>query len=164
MDRDSVLKVCLFTDLVGSTDLKQRLGDRRAAALIAEHNDLFHNSLADHDGMEQDNAGDGFFATFELPSDAVRCALAFQQGLAAGDGPERLHSRIGIHVGEFSKVPGAQLEGGPSRFSGLAIDTTARVMSLSRGDQILLTRHAFDSVRQQLESRRARSSLWRGPA
>ena len=58
MDSGSALRVCLFTDLVGSTDLKQRLGDPKAAAVMAKHNELFRNSLAKHNGTEQDYTGD----------------------------------------------------------------------------------------------------------
>ncbi len=65
MEPESVLKVCLFSDLVGSTDLKQRLGDPMAAAVMAEHNELFRDSLAEHNGTEQEYTGDGFFVTFD---------------------------------------------------------------------------------------------------
>ena len=57
-----------------------------------------------YNGTEQDYTGDGFFATFDKPSDAVRFALVFQQGLASSSGAERLHARVGIHVGELSLV------------------------------------------------------------
>ena len=75
--RSTVLKVFLFTDLVGSTDMKRRLGDAGGAEAIVQHDTLFRGCLARFAGVEQDNAGDGFLAIFDVPSNAVRCALAF---------------------------------------------------------------------------------------
>jgi len=96
-----VTRVFLFTDLVGSTDLKRRLGDVRAASVIQRHNKLFRECLIRFDGREENNLGDGFFATFDLPSSALSCALAFQQGLAEMAEPERLYARVGINIGEI---------------------------------------------------------------
>ena len=139
----------LFTDLVGSTDLKRRLGDVVAARAMAAHDVLFRNCLKQHNGTEQDDAGDGFFATFAVPSDAVRCGLAFQSGLNKLDLPERLSARVGVHMGEVMQVASTDARDEPPKLLGLAIDTAARVMSLAQGGQVLITRHAFDSVRQQ---------------
>lgn len=144
---ESILTVMLFTDLVGSTAMKRRMGDPDAARAVSAHDRLFRECLAKYNGVERDDTGDGFFATFNLPSDAVRFALAFHQGLAALDLPTPLITRVGIHMGEILRVPKHGARG--VKLVGLAIDTSARVMSLAQGRQILLTRHAFDSVRQQ---------------
>lgn len=144
----AVLKVFLFTDLVGSTSLKHRLGDAAAAELIARHDALFRDLLQQFGGTEEANPGDEFFATFDLPSDAVRCALSFLTGLGALAGAERLRVRVGVHMGETSRVQ--TTESGRDKLIGLAVDTAARVMSLAQPGQILLTRHAFDSVRQHV--------------
>ncbi|MBW2271872.1 MAG: protein kinase [Deltaproteobacteria bacterium] len=139
-----VLKVFLFTDLVGSTELKQRLGDIAGARAIRSHNDIFREALRRYDGVEEDNAGDGFFATFDVPSKAVDCALDFQQSMAGSEGDARLHTRIGVHMGQAAVMRG-QVD---DELFGLSIDTAARVMGLALGDQVLLTQAAFDSVRQ----------------
>ena len=147
----SVLKVCLFTDIVGSTDLKQRIGDARSAAMIAQHDAMFRAGMARFNGREELNPGDGFFVTFDVPSDALRCALYFQEGLRRLETAERLTARVGLHMGEILQIrePG---EDGRAKLLGLAVDTAARVMSLAQPEQILLTRHLFDSVRQQVQS------------
>jgi len=154
---DTTLQTFLFTDLVGSTELKNARGDAEGSAAIAEHDALFRRCLGEFGGEERSNPGDGFFATFAVPSDAVRCALAFQRGLAE-DTP--LRARVGIHVGESTRVPGA--EGKPDKLLGLAIDTACRVMELALPGQILLTRPAFDSARQYvLPVETARTVGWR---
>ncbi len=67
MRSKAVLKVFLFTDLIDSTLLKERLGDATAAELISQHDELFRNCLQRFGGTEEVNPGDEFFATFELP-------------------------------------------------------------------------------------------------
>jgi serine/threonine protein kinase/class 3 adenylate cyclase len=144
----AVLRVFLFTDLVGSTDLKERVGDIVASQRIAAHDDVFRAELERFGGVEQVNSGDAFFATFDLPSDAMRCALAFVDGLSKLDGAESLQVRVGIHMGETSRVDGTR--SGTQKLVGLAVDTAARVMGLAQPGQILMTRHVFDSVRQHV--------------
>ena len=140
---ETSLQAFLFTDIVGSTALKRRLGDREGAAAIAAHDACFRACVARYGGMEQNNPGDGFFATFPVPSAALHCALAFQSGLQ--DMP--VQARVGIHLGESVHVPAAD---DAVKLLGLAVDTAGRVMSLAGASQILITRHAFDSARQQV--------------
>ena len=68
------LQAFLFTDIVGSTDLKRRLGDVEGAQVIAAHDASFRECAARFDGVEQNNPGDSFFATFSVPSAALNCA------------------------------------------------------------------------------------------
>lgn len=142
-------RVFLFTDLVDSTGLKQRLGDTAAAALISRHNELVRGCLAARGGTEIDNAGDGFFATFHPASEAVLCALDIQWRLAHLEAAERPQVRVGIHLGEAQLVA-AQAQGLPAKPVGLAVDAAARIMGLAQGKQILLTRSAFDAARQHV--------------
>ena len=142
-----VTRVCLFTDLVGSADLKRRLGELVAVKAIQRHNALFRDCLGRFEGREENNLGDGFFATFEVPSNAISCALAFQQGLAELGGPERLYARIGINMGE---IPLPDAEGGPASLVSTEVDTAARMMGLAQEGQILMTRSAFDLARPVL--------------
>ena len=158
MSAATSLQVFLFTDIVGSTALKRRLGDVEGARAITAHDVLFRDCLVRFGGKEQVNPGDGFFATFPVPSSALNCALAFQVGLANLETKEPLQTRVGIHMGEAVHVPGAEGE----KFLGLAVDTAGRVMSLADPGQILVTRHAFDSVRQQVREGPGGKSLeWR---
>ena len=151
MDQVSVTRVFLFTDLVGSAALK-RIGDARAAEIVSRHDELFRACLARRDGIEVDNAGDGFFATFEKPSDALRCAIEFQKGMANLQLIGQTSARVGLHMGEVAQLQTRTDAGGRQKFVGQAVDTAARVMSLASGGQVLMTRHIFDSARQHVSA------------
>jgi class 3 adenylate cyclase len=144
--------VLLFTDIVGSVDLKLRLGGATAARLIGRHDALFRECLAGIEGAKLlKDTGDGFLARFVTASDAVSAALRFQWALAreAMD-PEALRVRVGIHLGEVTELD--EDEGGNAKIVGLAADIAARIMGLAGGGQILLTRAAFDAARQYVRS------------
>ena len=147
------LLTLLFTDIIGSTQLKQTLGDARAVTLIQQHHSALRAILAQFAESEEiDTAGDSFFIAFTKPSDAVKFALLLQaksRALAHETGTA-VRDRIGIHVGEvfIDEQPTAS---GARRLSGLQVDTCARVMSLGEADQILISRLAFDSARQALK-------------
>src|SRR5690348_1207745 len=75
----SRLAVLAFTDVVGSTDLKARLGDAAAGKLLERHNELVRRALAEAGGGAiLKDTGDGFLLQFGTPSDAVRFALLLQ--------------------------------------------------------------------------------------
>lgn len=142
------LTVLLFTDIVGSTDLKRpnKLGDSRYLDLLKRHNELFEAGLREIRGASFiKHTGDGYFATFTTASDAVRFALLFQSRMGLEPwGPVALTTRIGIHVGEISLVE----QGRKHDVIGQSADLAARVMSLATGGQILLTAQAFNDARQ----------------
>jgi class 3 adenylate cyclase len=144
----SSLAVLLFTDVVGSTDLKARLSSAVYARMLARHNALFEGALAAFPGARiVKHTGDGYFAIFATASDATACALAFQHAMRREKWtPEPLTTRVGIHVGEVARVQVAGLED----VMGLAADVAARVMSLAVGGQILATRPAYEDARQFL--------------
>ncbi len=145
------LVTLLFTDIVGSTALKQALGDREALGRIQQHHALVRELLRSlPDAEEVSTAGDSFFLVFHRPSDAVRFALQFQHRLRelARENPHPIQDRMGIHLGE---VVMQQDEGKARDLHGLHVDLAARVMSLAEGGQILLSRSAFDNVRQALK-------------
>lgn len=108
------------------------------------HYQCLRQCLARFQGQEISTAGDSFFVVFSKPSDAVRFALDFQTRSPGLDNQVLLRHRIGIHVGEVF------LFGEKQDYHGVEVDTCARVMSLGRGGQILITRSAFDSARQVL--------------
>lgn len=149
----SGLMTLLFTDIVGSTRLKQELGDHQAVTRMQQHHQLVRNILSGiPTGEEISTAGDSFFLVFEKPSDAVKFSLLLQakQRAIAKGAILPIYDRIGIHVGE---VFIEQSEGSNKLkdLFGIQVDTCARVMSLAEGDQILLTRFAFDNARQVLK-------------
>lgn len=143
------LVVIVFTDIVGSTLLKQRLGDTAAVKLIAEHHGILRATLAEEsDGEEISSAGDSLLLALGRPSSAVRFALRAQARLREFSRRcgQEIRDRMAIHVGEVMVADGT------SDLHGLQVDTCARVMSLGGGDQILLTRFAFDNARQALQT------------
>ena len=74
IEPDRVLATVLFTDIVGSTARAAELGDASWRELIERHHELVRSQLTRYRGREIDTAGDGFFATFDGPARAVRCA------------------------------------------------------------------------------------------
>ncbi|MBI4660107.1 MAG: protein kinase [Verrucomicrobia bacterium] len=147
------LLTLLFTDLVGSTKLKQELGDQDAVILIQRHHALVREILGRFkEGEEIGTAGDSFFIVFTKPSDAVQFSLRLQNQLRtlAGQISPPLRDRVGIHIGEVV-VEERPDSAKPKDLYGLQVDICARVMSLADGDQVLLTRSAFDNARQVLK-------------
>ena len=142
------LAVLMFTDVVGSVELKNRLGVLKFARMLARHDELFRQLIAEFPSAEVlQDTGDGYFTAFQTVSDAVRVALRFQDAMHREPwDPEPLRTRIGIHLGELAHIISAT--GGPPKVVGMAADVAARLMSLARGGQILLTRAAFDEARQ----------------
>jgi class 3 adenylate cyclase/tetratricopeptide (TPR) repeat protein len=89
----------LFTDLVDSTTLMQRVGDERAQELFETHHQFLSDAVSAHSGSELQWLGDGLMVAFASTADAVRCAIAMQQAAAQQPG-ERLAIRVGLNVGE----------------------------------------------------------------
>jgi serine/threonine protein kinase/class 3 adenylate cyclase len=149
----SRLMVFLFTDLVDSTGIKERLGDRDYVQFVLQpHNAIFRESLGQFpSGLERDNAGDGFFVTFGGLEEAVRFALLVQHRLESYAWERvRPATRIGIHLGDATEFEDSG--SGQMKAAGQAVDLAARVMALASGNQILLTRAAFDNARQYVHS------------
>ena len=74
-DVETVLAAILFTDIVGSTERQATLGDRAWKVVVERHHGIVREALARWRGVENDTAGDGFYATFDGPARAIRCAL-----------------------------------------------------------------------------------------
>ena len=143
-----------------STGLKTRFGDHAAAAVVARHHDLVRALLAAHGGREVDSAGDGFFLTFETPSAAAGFALELQAAHRADT--ELPAVRVGIHLGEVTERPAPTGSSKPLLVEGLAVDLAARIQSLARPGQVLLSRAAFDAARQRLRAEDLRiETAWR---
>lgn len=140
------LAVLLFTDIVGSTDLKSRLGDSAYKRLLDRQNQLFETGAREISGARViKHTGDGFLAEFRTPSDAVKFALLFQARMNLEPWkPVKLLTRVGIHQGEVTDT----VQVGQQDVIGVAVDSAARIMSLASGGQILLTQHVFNDARQ----------------
>ena len=111
---DRVLATVLFTDIVGSTARAAELGDRRWQDLLARHDSTVRALLGRYRGREIDTAGDGFFAAFDGPARAVRCA----QSIIDAVRPLEIEVRAGLHTGRW-KHRVTRSEGSQS-ISGLA--------------------------------------------
>src|SRR5262245_59240437 len=90
----------LFTDLVESTALFQRVGDERAQRVLHAHRQLLREAITSHGGREVKWLGDGLLTTFASVADGVRCAVTMAQRARRPVGVERLGLRLGLHVGE----------------------------------------------------------------
>ena len=137
-DAGAGLLTILFTDLVGSTALTQRLGDAAAQDLLRAHNTIVRERLREHGGTELKSMGDGFMASFPSASRALECAIAIQQAFAAyNDGrKDAILVRIGLNAGE----PVAE----DADLFGTAVQAAARIAARARPGQILVA----DVVRQ----------------
>jgi len=131
---DRVLATVLFTDIVGSTERAVALGDRRWRDLLDRHHALVREQLERFRGREIDTAGDGFLASFDGPARAVRCAAA----IVAAVGRLGIEVRAGLHTGECEVLDG--------KLSGVAVHTGARVASLARAGEVLVSRTVKDLV------------------
>jgi class 3 adenylate cyclase len=130
----SVLTTVMFTDLVGSTERANALGDRAWRELLAAHHALVRRELARFRGEERDTAGDGFFVTFDGPARAIRAAGSILTGLR-GLGVD---ARIGIHVGECELHDGKP--------TGVAVNIGARVAATAGSGEVLVTGTVRDLV------------------
>jgi class 3 adenylate cyclase len=93
----------LFTDVVGSTELLDRLGDEEAERLRREHFAILRRAAAEHGGQEVKSLGDGLMLAFSSAASAVACAASMQQRIAAGEGErggESLGLRVGLNAGD----------------------------------------------------------------
>jgi class 3 adenylate cyclase len=129
------LATVLFTDIVSSTELAVRIGDRRWRELLAAYRAIVRRTLRRTRGREIDDAGDGFFAVFEHPADAIACACILADEVRT----KGLEVRSGIHMGEV-ETTGAKL-------GGIAVHIGARVCSQARAGQVLVSSTVRDVVR-----------------
>ena len=131
---NQILASVLFTDIVGSTETAARLGDRGWKQLMAKHDAIMRKELKRFRGEEMDTAGDGFFATFGQPADAILCAVALSERLA----PLDVHIRAGVHMG--------QVEVGGPKVQGIAVNIGARVVAKAQGDEVLVSSTVRDAL------------------
>jgi class 3 adenylate cyclase len=134
IELDRFLATVLFTDIVDSTAVASAAGDQGWAALVERHHHIVRGHLARYRGTEMDTAGDGFFATFDGPARAVRCALA----VAASVRDLSIEIRAGVHTGEMQMIDG--------KAGGIAVSLGARVVALAEPGEVLATSTVKDLV------------------
>ena len=131
---DTVLATILFTDIVGSTAKAVEMGDRAWADLIRRHHSVVRAQLDRFRGRELDTAGDGFFASFDGPIRAIRCASAIGDGV----GELGLDVRTGLHTGECEVIG--------DKLAGIAVNVGARVASQASAGEVLVSSTVKDLV------------------
>lgn len=134
VEPDRFLATVFFTDIVEGTKKAAELGDRRWRELVERHHALVREELGRHRGVEQDTAGDGFYATFDGPARAVRCALAVRDRVRELG----LEIRAGVHTGECEQIAG--------KVGGLAAMIGARVRELATPGEVLASSTVRDLV------------------
>ena len=124
----------MFTDIVSSTQIAVKRGDRDWSDLREAHNSLIRRELAAFGGREINTTGDGFVVAFDGPARAVHCAEALREAVAEIG----IDLHVGIHTGECRLVEG--------EFSGLALHIAARIAELAPPREIIVSRTVKDLV------------------
>ena len=131
---ERILTTVLFTDIVGSTERAASLGDQRWRVLLDSHDRAVRDQLRRFRGREINTTGDGFFASFDGPARAIRCAQAIAETTARLG----VEVRMGLHTGECD-VRGDDL-------GGLAVHIAARVGALAGPGEVLVSGTVKDLV------------------
>src|SRR5262249_36716671 len=129
---DRILATILFTDIVESTKRAAELGDRRWREVVLRHHATVRTLLARYRGIEIDTAGDGFFASFDGPARAVRCAMAITDAVRALG----IEVRAGLHTGEVERIG--------EKIGGLAVNIGARVAAWAAPSEVLVSQTVRD--------------------
>jgi class 3 adenylate cyclase len=124
---DRFVATVMFADVVGSTELAVRVGDRAWNAILGIYYETARREVRRCRGREIDTAGDGFFAAFDTPNDGVRAAAAIVQSMWARGIPVR----AGLHTGECEVIE--------RKVGGIAVHIGARVAGLAGAGEIVVT-------------------------
>jgi class 3 adenylate cyclase len=153
---DTALRAILFTDIVGSTSMTERLGDARSVEMIRAHDALVRRALRDKSGRLVKHTGDGIMASFDDTTASVQCARTIQQAFEAFNlaSREKLRVRIGIDVGE----PVAD----SNDLFGSTVQLAARLCQLAEPDAILISSAVKARVQDRLQFTSMGSSSLKG--
>jgi class 3 adenylate cyclase len=132
--RDPGIRTVLFTDIVGSTTLTQRLGDEMAMEFLHVHDTIVRNAVAGSHGREVKHTGDGIMASFVSAAAAVRCATQIQRELAQRE-QKRSEHQIKVRIGGAAGEP---VEHHDDLF-GCTVQLAARLCSHAQAEQILVS-------------------------
>jgi class 3 adenylate cyclase len=131
---ERVLATILFTDIVDSTRRATELGDARWRDLLQRHHDTIRAQLVRFRGHELDTAGDGFFAKFDGPARAIRCATAAVDAVRSIG----IDIRAGVHTGECEFIG--------DKLGGIAVHIGARVAGAAGANEVLVSSTVKDLV------------------
>ena len=132
MTKHSALRTVLFTDIVGHTEMMQRLGDARGRDVLREHERITRETLSAHGGTEVKTMGDGFMASYGSVTSAIECAISLQRAFATHtvSMPEPLHVRVGLNAGEPIEEDGDLF--------GATVILASRIAAKAGADEILI--------------------------
>jgi YVTN family beta-propeller protein len=128
------LTTVLFVDIVGSTDLASAIGDAAWQSLLRRYYAAVRDLLKRFGGREIDTAGDGLFAAFDAPADAITCALAIRDAAT----PLGIQTRAGLHMGEAQTIEG--------KVGGIAVHIGARIAGAAGPGEVLVSGTVKDLV------------------
>ncbi|MDK1388646.1 DUF4242 domain-containing protein [Sinorhizobium sp. 8-89] len=136
-DKDCGHRAIMFTDIVGSTEMTARLGDRMATELVRAHDSIVRRCLNDFGGREVKHTGDGIMASFASTKHAVDCATAIHRDFRRynSGNAEPIHVRIGLDCGE-------PVEDSNDLF-GTTVQLAARLCSAAAADQTLVSENVY---------------------
>ena len=123
----------MFTDIVSSTAITERLGDRRARDVFRTHNEIIRRYTKESGGIEVKNMGDGFMLTFSSARRGIACAVEAQRDLRrySRENPDAaLSVRMGLSVGEPIREE--------EDLFGKSVVLAARISAQAEGRQILI--------------------------
>jgi eukaryotic-like serine/threonine-protein kinase len=124
----------VFTDIEGSTEMMERLGERDWLEMLLAHNDLVRGLVAEHGGDVVKSQGDGFMLAFRSARSALWCAVELQRAVTrfnAANLERSLRMRIGAHTGNLFELEGD--------FLGRAVVLAARITGRARGGEVLVS-------------------------
>jgi class 3 adenylate cyclase len=131
---EGIVSTLLFSDIVGSTAILERIGDKAWRELLLAHNSVMREQINRFRGHEFDWSGDGFMALFDSAARAARCGLAMVHAANA----LQLDVRVGCHTGEVIFVGGYP--------HGVAVHTAARVVGLASANQLFVSGTTKDLI------------------
>jgi class 3 adenylate cyclase len=125
----------LFTDIEGSTELNEALGDQLWLDLLADHDRIIRQEVSNGGGVVVKSRGDGFMLAFPSARQALMAAIGSQKALGAHNaeapGSPPIRVRIGVHTGEVVKQSGD--------FFGRHVNYASRIADKARGGEILVS-------------------------
>jgi len=128
----TTMATILFSDLVNSTELLQRVGDETAQRVFETHHRLLRDAVTAHGGDEVKWTGDGLMVAFDSATAALRCAIAMQQAARRPAAGERLQIRVGLQVGEA-------LRHDVTDYFGTTVVVASRLCAFAAAGEILCT-------------------------
>jgi class 3 adenylate cyclase len=142
----------MFSDIRGSTEMYEGLGDVRAYALVQEHFRLMTEVIRAHEGGIVKTIGDAVMAAFPVNADAVRAALEIQERFSRSTSPlDTVEVKLGLHRGPVIAVTSNRA----LDYFGRTVNIAARIQGASAPREVLLSEAAFDD-----EARRIAAAGW----